>query len=255
MSLKNILFPSLLIFAGVLCWTFLWPQYEIFRANKVTYQQDHEALQLIQTKRSAVEKLNLQVTQNETNNSAVLGYLADQKMEEKIIKQVNYAAASAGVFLDDIGVAASDGSQLNANGLTNLANPMLPAQNAIQVAEDVQSIPVNIGVQGDYGKLKIFFNSIQHLPIFNSLKALNIVVVEKAASSEVNSPKIYTLAAKLTVNFGYLKKVKAGPQKMANFSPTIDEETIGVLKAYISQDIPALVLDPAMVGVENPFLR
>ncbi|MEI7621115.1 MAG: type 4a pilus biogenesis protein PilO [Candidatus Moraniibacteriota bacterium] len=254
------LFPISLIFAGISFWTLLWPQYSIFQDSKLQYQKNQEVLQGIQNRKVAIEKMNLQVAQNESENSAVLNYLTDKKMEEKIVKQLNYLASSSGVFLRDISLVGSSKGQIDsgAGAFPSSLVPALPVQNGVSANEIIQNIPVSISVQGDYDKLKNFFNAVQHLPILNSLKTLTITVDEKTSSDNTsNSTKTFTLEAKLTVDFGYLKKVKASAEKMASFDAKIDEKVINDLKAYISQDVPALTLDPVAIGAvgsNNPFL-
>ncbi len=257
MSLKYLFFPVVLFLAAVAFWLFIWPAIMSLQTVNNEYKVSQKNLINVQEKRTALETLNSQLKSGDKNGALVAEYLPTQKSEEKIIGQVNSLASAAGIFLDNIEITKS---QEQSASITNLA----PVPVGIVGAEPLAVVPVVantqavVTVSGDYNKLKAFFDGIQHMPLFNSVKSLEITSLEKTLTdpnaTAVKTPE-FIISAKLTLDFGHLNRVQIDNNNLKSFQPEIDSKTLQNLGAYIAtKDVPAINTSDITTGVSNPFL-
>ncbi len=250
MRLKYLFFPIILILAVAVFFGYINPEIVAFKAVSDDYNTNLQILQGVKNKKAALDSLSNTIKNDEESNAMILNYLPKNKVEEKIVGEVNYLAANAGVFLDNVEIVDNP---TPASVVADLASKNQP----IDIIQNTQAV---ITVDGDYDKLKTFFNGIQHIPLFNSIKSLNIATVEKttssdsAATSTTGSQSTTTITAKITVDFGYLKQVKADDKKLADFHPEIDNATIQKLKDYTAGNVPKINMSGISAGSNNPFL-
>lgn len=276
MRLRYLFFPTVLILAGFVFWGYVWPEIGSFKVANSEYATSQQSLQALRDKKSAMDVLSSKLNNDEQGNDLILSYLPKNKMEERIVNMVDYMASNSGVFLDNIGISANGAKESKEDfGLAPVSSFLSKATKenssgvagagedsaATQDPQKVQNVEVTISVTGDYEKMRMFFKNIQHMPIYNSIKSLQItsasvkdqkndaVPAQAAASSSTG------ISANLIVNFGFLDQVRADNQKLAGFKAEIDEKTIQDLRAYVLQNIPE-VGDSGVTtkGVNNPFL-
>jgi hypothetical protein len=260
MSLKYLFFPIILVLAVVIFWAYLWPEVISFQAVNKEYKTSQQALQNVQDKKTALESLNSQLKSDEKSSLLISNYLPSDRAEEKIIGEVNYLAANAGVFLDDIEIAKqeekSNSVTIDSASLQATSNGQFDLKK--QNANTLQSTQATITFNGDYDKLKIFFNGLQHMPLLNSIKTLDITTTEKAVvaapGATTTEKPVTKITAKLVVDFGYLKQAKINGEQLADFKAEIDNKTVQALKEYTSEIVPKISTSGINIGSSNPFL-
>ena len=98
------------------------------------------------------------------------------------------------------------------------------------------------------------------MPLLNYVKSLKIAPQEKDnttnSTGTVAAPAAPStdLVANIVLDFGYMEVSKIDSQKISNFKTELDNETISVLKTYVSQKAPDLLYEKGE-GKTNPFLQ
>ena len=125
------------------------------------------------------------------------------------------------------------------------------------VAPVVTNTQAVVTVSGDYDKLKAFFDGIQHMPLFSSIKTLEITSLEKIITdpniTATKKPE-FVISAKLALDFGYLNRVQIDSNNLKDFQPTIDSKTLQSLGEYTAKPMPVISTGDIVVGVNNPFM-
>ncbi len=242
MRLKYLFFPITLVLAMFIFVIYMIPAFGVLKKVNASYKLSEQALQGVRSKKVALEALSSQLKEEEENNVMVLNYLPINKTEERIIGGANYLAVDAGVAL------------VNVSLKTNLNN--VKQETEIELSgstpkeETIKTTEATIEVVGDYDKLKIFFNGIQHMSLLNSIKSLSVTSKEDPEQNSANS-----LSAKLVVDFGYLSLIKADNQKLANFQgeSAVSLEAVKKLKEYTSKVVPEIKAGELTSSRTNPF--
>ncbi len=246
MRLKYFFLPVILILAAIVFWAYIRPEISSLQAARDDYNLNQQILQNVESKKSALETLSSKI-QTDDGSALVLNYLPSNKMEEKIIGDVNYIASNSGVFLNNLEIVSSP------SPAPGVIVPVSPAD--VKTSDALQNIQLTITAEGDYNKLKTFFDAVQRMSLLNTVKSLSISTVEKNSSSDpAATQSAVTIVSKLVVDFGYLKQVKADDKKLANFNSSIDNATIQKLKDYTSNSTPKVSMEGIVSGSSNPFL-
>lgn len=260
MSLKYFFFPLFLIALGGFIWGYVRPEVTLYRSVNEKYKANQQSLQVVLKNKDAFNMLSLKLKEDQKSRGLILNYIPFDRVEEQIIGEISYLATNSGVFLDNVKITdqISTGSFGGSTQTNSLAQKGPDNKSVVDV---VQSTQAKIIVNGDYEKLKIFFKGVQHLPLLNSVKSLNITLNSNkpavdgttgvARANQATTP----ITAEMVVDFGYLKQVKADKKELADFNPEIDSKTVQALQEYISADIPPVVSTTGvLMGSNNPFL-
>lgn len=273
MRLKSLFFPIMMVLSLAIFIGYVWPQIDVVRKINEEILTKRAEMQAVNDKKLAIESVGKKISDNAAGENVVLSYLPQNKTEEQIIGGVNYLAGDANVSLVDITLNSVDSSSKNNNTITTsllTGLDSVKAQTNSSTPNDglMQSTSVKIALFGDYAKIRIFLDSLQRMPVFNTIKSINIekqVAKEKitetgevvAATESTNAG----LLVNIDVDFGYLNTAKADNKQVELFKNGIDNEVVSVLQSYISQK-SQLVDDSANVdggsssskGKKNPFL-
>ncbi|MDD5397402.1 MAG: hypothetical protein PHW24_05120, partial [Candidatus Moranbacteria bacterium] len=180
----------------------------------------------IQEKQAAIETLGNQLTDSSNREVSVKNYLPENKVEERIIASINYLAGDANVSLADV----SMGGVSTVVAPPVVVDPNVPASTPASL---VKTTSAKISLVGNYEKIRIFLDGLAHMPIFNTVKSLDITkqIPEKKDGVAVDDG---TLTAIIVVDFGYEDAAKLAAGSVTNFNPKLDDETINTLQQYIS---------------------
>ena len=266
MKLKYLFFPITLILAVVVFWAYITPEIDSFQVANIDYNSKQQLLKSTQEKKTLLESLSSKIQGASEDTALVYDYLPKNKQEEKIIGQLNYLATDSGIFLDNLELAPvlvpvnteiiapnPVGTNLVSTGVVS-ANPASSGPTNIDATQNIQAI---ITVEGEYDKLRAFFNKVERVPLFNSIKSLKVYTTDGVASANPAAAGQTTatkISAKLVVNFAYLGQIKADDKKIAVFNPEIDNATIQKLKEYINGNVPKINVNDITAGSDNPFL-
>jgi hypothetical protein len=170
-------------------------------------------------------------------------------MEERVIAGVNYLASDANVSLVDF----SMGGQKTVTGTTDAT--AVNGQPVETAAIPVRTITARFSLVGDYDKIRIFLDGLAHMPIFNTIKSLEIMkqLVTKTDGTTITGTN---LLATINVDFGYQDILKIKPGSLATFSPELDNDTISVLQKYVSIKSSQSIDNGSgsISGKTNPFM-
>jgi Tfp pilus assembly protein PilO len=253
MSLKYLFFPIILIVAAVTFWLFVWPAIMSLQTITAEYKVSQQELLAVQERKTALETLNAQLKSGDKNGALAASYLPVQKAEEKIIGQINYLASNSEIFLNNLEIIKAPESTTVAASPAPI-NMGVAGIEPMAVAPVVSNIQTVVSVEGDYDKLKAFFNGVQRMPLFNSIKTLDIVSTEKIQTDPAVKKVEYVITAKLAIDFGYLGRLQADNNNLKNIEPIIDSKTLDGLDAYTTKTIPEINTNNMVVGSSNPFL-
>jgi len=266
MRLKILFFPIMLVISGVIFVGYIWPEIDNIKNINKEKLSNSQTLAAIKSKQAAIEQIGTQMVNDVDGNTMIDNYLPDKKVEEKIIGGINYFAADAGVSLADISIKDVEPAVVSGQ------NPAAPATGALsadgsanaQISQaDTNRMlfsEVSISIIGDYSKIRLFIDELQRMALFSSIKSLaisNKVQAAGSASGSENTVNSTNLLSDIVVDFGYLKSYGLDNNRIAQFKPGLDNETISTLKQYISQktaSITSLINSSGNKGKTNPFL-
>ena len=236
MRLKFLFFPVVLVVSLAIFIAYIWPEFQnVINLNK-EYADNQTKLDDINAKKNDIKQMATKIANDKEGELFVKNYLPMKKVDEQIISRLNFLATDSGVSLIDIASTTSTKS---------------PQQIAVGAVSDPLNLyEVKVSINGDYAKIRIFLDQVQRLPLFNSIKLLDIHTREKGQNETV-APS--DLMSDVIINFGYIEQLKPTEQETAAFK--VEMESYGIiatLKTYVSQKTPDVVYEKK--GKENPFL-
>jgi hypothetical protein len=266
MRLKSLFFPimmvlSLAVFAG-----YIWPEIQSIRKINEEILTKKTEMAAINEKKIAIESVGRKISDN-TDEDIVLKYLPQNKTEEQIIGGVNYLAGAANVSLIDISLNSVEDKAATADAavvlpsLVGIDSSLLPQQ--VVNGDALKTTPVKIVLVGDYAKIRIFLDSLQRMPVINTVKSVNITKQDTAinnvlvAASQASLNIGDTLLATVEVDFGYLATAKVNNMQVEKFKNVIDNEVVSTLQSYVSMKSQLASDDNTNGGAKgkkNPFL-
>ena len=259
MRLKFLFFPITLAISLMIIIGYIWPDIgSIIKINNDKAAKNTELL-AIKSKQRAIESIGKEMTDDATGKTLVNSYLPENKTEDRIISGINYLAGDANVLLVNITLSTPKAPVVVAPA----ADPAFVAP----VIDPVTGLPTmvnsnplgkttaKISLAGEYSKIKIFLDSLQRMPIINTVKSVHIskqksVTTDPAAAATPSS----VLSVDVDVDFGFVGVSKVDNAKAENFVATIDKDTITSLGQYISQKSQLVDNNSGVKGKTNPFL-
>jgi len=220
-------------------------------------------LKTIKDKKAAIEKIDSQINGDIEGEKIVTDYLPENKAEERILSAVNYLATDSAVSLINITLVDASLEDKNDNTLSAagilapIINTSAPA--AKPASTDLKFSEATISVTGEYAKIKLFIEQLQHVPMLNDVKKVTIspTPVERGKEDvKVDPSKLF---ANIVIDFGWMKMKKMDNQKIANFVAGVDVQTADTLKKFVSKKTaaPGALAENAgdNKGKSNPFLQ
>jgi len=251
MRLKFFFLPIILVISFSIFIGYIWPEIINIKSINAKKIENTQSLQSIKDNQVAIESVGTQIANDNGSKTMIDNYLPDKKVEERIIGGINYLAVDSGVSLVDVSLKNVDTSVL--------ANNTAPAANALNNIDKLQFSEATVSISGDYEKIKLFIDQLQKMSLFNDIKSLTISNQEKSSANTngAGSSVSSDLSADIVIDFGYLPSSVLDNNKITNFKSEIDEDTISVLKQYISQkteSAAAAINNIGNKGKANPFL-
>ena len=254
MRLKFLFFPIILVVSIAIFLGYIWPEIDnVMKANEDKLTKNVE-LQSIKDKQLAIESIGKKISDNTDGEKVVNDYLPENKVEERIISGINYLAGDANVSLVNIALTSAKNVPVATSASTvDPITGQLVVNNG--AANLLQTTSAKVSVTGEYDKIRIFLDSLQRMPIINTVKTLSITKQEIKAADAVEGAAVSSvLAADIEVNFGYLAVAKVDNKQVEKFDASLDNETVDSLKKYISQKSQLIGNDSDPKSKKNPFL-
>ena len=268
MRLKFLFFPIILVISVTIFISYIWPEIgSVKKINEDKIAKNGE-LQAIKEKQSAIELIGKKISDNADGEDILSNYLPQNKIEERIISGVNYLAGDANVSLVNISLSsAKDAAALTSAAAPDPSTSLAPVGAAVAAVlpvdpitgqpipsstSPVQTTSAKISLIGDYAKIRIFLDSLQRMPIFNTIKSVDITK-QKSDNKDAGTSDS-ALSVDINVDFGYMDVAKVDSQRIENFNAGLDSQTIDSLKKYISQKSQSIGSDSDAKGKANPFL-
>lgn len=239
MRLKFLFFPVVLVISLAIFIAYIWPDFQkIIDLNKEN-GENKAKLESINLKKDKIKQMAVKIASDTEGESFIKNYLPEKKVYEQIINRLNFLATDSGVSLIDISAASSaKSSQQSAAVKTGAAS------------DSLNLYEVKVSINGDYPKIRSFLDQVHFLPLFNSIKSLDIYKREKG-QNETASPN--DLIADIVISFAYMEQLKPSEEEKSAFIPEPEtySTTVATLKAYVSQKTPDVVYEKK--GKDNPF--
>lgn len=262
MRLKIFFFPVMIVISIIVVVAYIWPDIsKIKDVSKIAIAKNQE-LKEIDAKKSAIDSIENKFTSNDSNKIAK-DYLPDSKMEERVVSSINFLADSASVSLIDVSIENPEATVMASASPASMsagfeverktANMMGGNQNP-SLSGAKKAVSVKISVGGEYDRIKLFLDGLQHIPILNVVTALDI---SKQKEEKVDDVIVSTknLLAVISVDFIYLPVTGVGIADAQNIETSdLNDGTVEILKKYISQNSQSLDMGNIEKGKENPFI-
>lgn len=265
MRLKLLFFPLMLVLSIFVIYRYVVPEMMEIGRTKVKVVENNDLLKAIREKRDSITALNNQLDTNKAQVDWVMKYLPTQKNEEDIVNEINFIAATSNVSLYSFTFQEPHEEVVVKNEEVVPSN-MLTTGNVQSVATYVNDQSVNstkienlirysgakIGVVGNYPSIKLFFQRLHDLELYNVIHDVNIQLAQYKDESKKDSGD---LLAEVSVNFGYMETAKVQNNYAASIfeKKSYDLENIKSLKQRNSTTVPAIDMNTG-VGKDNPFL-
>lgn len=251
MRLRYLLFPFAIVISLVIFFNFGWPKIDIIKNAKNKKNENIAKLADLAQKKEKVQKLKEQLVKNVVDKQTIENYLPKQNMEERVVGGINYLASDAGVALVNVSLTKPNEKYPNKSASSKT--------NSKEAEKEMQFSEATILIIGEYEKIQTFFDKLQTIPMFHSIKSLTIENKEEKTDNDkileaedvpsVDSLK--SLSVNAVVKFGFLEYSDADSQ-IDKFKPSLDTETISTLKAYLSPKDASIVGEKEK-GKKNPF--
>jgi hypothetical protein len=272
MRFKFLLFPITLIISFCVLMIYILPDIQKIGPINNEIKENEQKLEEINEREMAVKAFNVKMDENKDNELFIKNYLPSIRSEERIINAFNYIAADTGVIFEDITMKnyvpveenisqdnstaatisnATAGTKMSSSGETSGQ-----IQAGTQSTEKMSNIEASIKVIGDYSKIKMFLDKVEHMPMMNSIRILDITKAAESPylRSHKTSVTSTNLFADIKIDFNYIKSYQFDHSN-PNFNVLdLDVDTIDATKEYVSENIPALEDSKDGKGEENPFL-
>lgn len=278
MRLKLLFFPIVLVVCVAIFIGYIWPEINNLKIANEEKMATEQSLKEAKEKQAVVEQLGAQIASSTAEKSLVYSYLPDKKVEEQIIAAINYLAADSQVSLatvsltdvfEKISASGSDPYSESGSSAAMAENNGNSKSNQNQANNNkVQFSEASITIIGDYEKIRFFLDQIQKMTLFNKIKSVKIYTKKENSSGNAgagannnastdsgNVPPNNNIFADVVIDFGYLKSSK--DDKAVKLKSDLDNETINVLKQYVSQKTATLLPiggDSGNKGKINPFI-
>ena len=247
MKLKVLLAPVLIVLIVVMAIWYVYPAFQDLMSKKESLNSEQNKLSDIQEKNNTAAAL-LQTLNGETDRRNTLtSYIPEQRKEEEMISALNALSGAEGLSVYKIAVLdTAVATAPNAAGADNAAGTA-PAKPM------VNNFIINLGVAGNYGKIKDLLIKIASLPRFNSIATLKITKVLDPTGADNSGSD--NLQADISLNFNYMSKGDA----VVNFDNAIfssgkfDLAVVDDIKSKMSTVVNGLTVDAH--GVPNPFVK
>jgi len=268
MRLKSLFFPIMMVLSLAVFVGYIWPEIQAVRKINEEILAKKAEMAAVTDKKIAIESVGKEISDTMEEN-IVFKYLPQSKAEDQIIGGINYLAGAANVSLVDISMNSVEGESAKEDAGDAVAlpaslvgvNTIMPQETANKSA--LKTTSVKIVLAGDYAKIRIFLDSLQRMPIINTIKSIVIAMQEagKANIAPDVAPVVTAsgdvLLATINVDFGYLATAKVNNTQVEKFKNVIDNEVISTLQSYISTKSQLVGDDNANggeKGKKNPFL-
>lgn len=278
MRLKFLFFPLILVVSISIFIGYIWPEISNLRIANEEKMKHVSEVEGINNKKAAIQRIDAEINGDNEGETIINNYLPNAKVEERILTSVNFLASDSEVSLVDLSFdngnpekknenveLLSSGSPLSAAIASNAVNTSNPDNQKADAIGDKQVMHTTIMVSGEYEKIRLFIDQLQKMSPLNSIKNLTIssqteesdkqgdvAEGEDTSNTQVSSSE---LSAEMNVDFYWMSPVKIDSQKIANFKSGLDNDTIAVVKQYVSQKAPSVDKFGDASGKRNPFLQ
>jgi hypothetical protein len=257
MRLKTFIFPVMVVISIIIIALYIWPDIsKIMDSKKVAISKSKE-LEEINAKKDAIDSIGDKISSNESDK-IVREYLPESKMEERVVSSINFLADSAGVSLVDIFIENPEAIALSSSAITVSQSEGerggVSANNNQNVNSLKNAVSVKISLGGEYEKIKLFLDGLQHMPLLNVITSLDI---SKQKEEKVDGVVVSSrnLLAVVAVNFSYMPVKNVNIADAQNIKSTdVDNGNIEILKKYITKNSQSLDMSGTDKGKENPFI-
>ena len=250
MKLKLLFFPIVVVICLSLFIGFIWPDIGTIGDLKKEGKTNQSNLDAIKAKQAAIDNIGNELASNGETESLIKNYLPLDKVEERIVGGMNYLAGDANVSLLNLSMGSTSSTTATSSAANTLNIDGSPASKA---PAGVQKTTVTLSIGGEYDKLRVFLDGVAHMPLYNSIKSLEITKPE-AKDKDGKTIESSALLASVVVDFGYMNKATVDDASAAKFKPGLDDKMIEAVKKYISIKSMMSGVEVGNKGKSNPFV-
>lgn len=267
MRLKVFFTPLVFLVIVVLSIWYIWPTIQEIQIKKKEVESSKNNLKSTLEKKQNVETLKGILDKNKEKEDFILSYLPSSRSEERIVDGLNYLATESGLNLSAISIEeekvvvqseqpANSAMAANPTVINNSSSGSASVSQPLVVERPrpvARNVNVNATVSGKYENLKIFFDQVYKMNMFNRVNSLSVLKgkADNAEGEQVNSD---VLIINVELIFKYLPLIheETGSPSSIFSSSSIDFSPYTKLNELMTKIIPAL--DEGQKGKSNPFL-
>jgi len=209
MKLKILVVPAIIVICIVIIIWYLVPEYKATRADLDSLSAVKAKVSDIQEKNGLIVKLNQDLKSDINAQETVMNFVPAQKQEEGAIDNINFIASGEGLAVLNISV-------LPVIENVALAAPVQPVADneggvsKAAVLPEPSEFRVDVGVSGDYGKIRSFIEKMSGLKRYNNIDDLKITPIQVTQTTGAKSaPVSGSLQADVSFVFDYFTKDKS----------------------------------------------
>ncbi|EKE25770.1 MAG: hypothetical protein ACD_5C00037G0007 [uncultured bacterium] len=264
MRLKFLFFPLTLIVSVFIFIGYVWPEIMNLKIANEENLKKNEELKVIEDKKDAIKRINDQIDGNTEGELLVKGYLPVNRIEEKIMTDINFLATDSSVSLINISLedkqTKEDEAATMALSSAMLSNATGVNDKPVEIKkEGLQFTTASILFAGKYENIRIFIDQLQTMTVFNSIQSVNITKGElkksglMAEGEVVSNDAEPSLSAEVVINFGWMNPIAINSKNISNFKSGMDNDTVSILTNYVSKKTPSTDTFGDKNGKSNPF--
>lgn len=264
MRLKFLFFPLTLIVSVFIFIGYVWPEIMNLKTANEENLKKKQDLQIIEDKKEAIKRINDQIDGNSEGELLVKGYLPANRIEEKIMTDVNFLATDSSVSLVNISIEDKQIKEDEAATMALSAAMVSGAQvgsdnKPVEIKrEGLQYTTAKILLAGKYQNIRIFIDQLQTMAVFNSIESINISKAELKKDGSIEGEVASNdaepnLSAEVIINFGWMNPIAINSKNISNFKSGMDNDTVSVLTNYVSKKAPSTETFGDKEGKSNPF--
>lgn len=255
MSLKLLLFPTLLLLAVFLIIVYIKPDIETILIKREEETTKQESLRKVESIEGNIRSLAQSLNSKNEIETLVNRYFPTSIDQERSLDVINFLAQQTGVAVN--GVAMKENRETQTVVVVSETGEAVPGEAVVaeRGPESPRSYQATVDVMGTYQNLRSFFDRLYHTDRMRAVKAITMRQPEQSErfQGEVEVIPANFLLATIEMDFFYASSVGGGN---ALTQPIFQKSTIDFSSANQLLDFvnsPVGDLTPIAPGRDNPF--
>ncbi|TXH01810.1 MAG: hypothetical protein E6P95_01175 [Candidatus Moraniibacteriota bacterium] len=259
MSLKLLLFPTLIILSVVLIIGYIKPDIETILAQREVERVKQGELENVERIGQNIQTLTAFLDQRNDTEKLIKRYYPEKMDQERTLDVINFLAQQSGVVITNLAMIENARPQAAVAAPEVNADPFASAEQENGGVQSAPQLPLSyqarIRVMGAYSSLRIFFDRLYHtdrMRVMNEFSLEQIAESERVRDGQELIPADF-LEASLMIDFFYTAPLNAGNALQHDIFKQDTLDLVGATQLVDFVNSPVGDLAPVSSGKSNPF--